>query len=217
LTNGHAESFAAGEALQTAPPNSSLGEGGNAAAEAQWDATNDLSSSQEGWVNVSKDAAQPDTGITATPAVPSNGQSWADDQPDSPAVEVRNSFIFIAKHAALDFRDLLFIMAKLIVLQLFVKPLVWISTNQNPLQATPAPGNNDGFHEVQRNKGANRGDGHGHRGHNDRGGRGRGGNRGDGRGRGRGGASRGNGAPRSDGDSRRRGKLLILATQDMPV
>ncbi|KAL2070705.1 hypothetical protein VTL71DRAFT_13731 [Oculimacula yallundae] len=80
MTNGHAEATYD----QGVPANSTFGEGAaNAAAEANWDNSNDLSTSQE-WVEVPRDAAETDTGVTATPAAPSNTQSWADDQPDSP-------------------------------------------------------------------------------------------------------------------------------------
>jgi len=81
LTNGPADSYE----NQGAPQNSGFGDGAaNAAAEANWDNNNDLSTSQE-WVEVPRDAAETDTGLTATPAAPSNVQSWADDQPESPA------------------------------------------------------------------------------------------------------------------------------------
>lgn len=63
----------------------------NAVAESHWDTTanNELSMSQE-WVDVKvpRDPGETDTGLTATPAVPSNTQSWADDHPE-PATEVR--------------------------------------------------------------------------------------------------------------------------------
>jgi hypothetical protein len=67
------------------PQNSGFGgEGGaNAAAQRNWDNQNDLSTSQE-WVEVPRDTAETETGVTATPAGLSNTQSWADDQPDSP-------------------------------------------------------------------------------------------------------------------------------------
>ena len=77
---------------QGVPQNSSFGEGGNAAAEANWDNANDLSTSQE-WVEIPRDANETDTGLMATPAAPSNVQSWADDQPD--IVEVRTIFFHI--------------------------------------------------------------------------------------------------------------------------
>ena len=71
------------------PQNSGFGEGtANAAAEANWDNNNDLSTSQE-WIEIPRDATETDTGVAGTPAAPSNVQSWADDQPDSP-VEVRS-------------------------------------------------------------------------------------------------------------------------------
>lgn len=75
---------------QGIPTNSGFGNGAaNAAAEANWDQNNDLSTSQE-WVEIPRDAAETDTGVTATPAAPSNVQSWADESAaDSPA-EVRS-------------------------------------------------------------------------------------------------------------------------------
>jgi hypothetical protein len=82
ITNGqegHYESHAI-------PQNAGLGNGAaNAAAEANWDAANDLSASQE-WVEVPRVPAETDTGATPTPAAPSKVQSWADDQPDSTEV-----------------------------------------------------------------------------------------------------------------------------------
>lgn len=81
MTNGHHEpSF---EEAQGIPQNSAFGEGGNAAAEANWDNNNDLTTSQE-WVEVPREASETETGITATPAAVSNTQSWADEQPESP-------------------------------------------------------------------------------------------------------------------------------------
>jgi len=80
LTNGRAAYDAQG-----IPQNSGFGDGAaNAATEANWDNSNDLSASQE-WVEVPHDATETDTGVTATAAVPSNTQSWADDQPENPA------------------------------------------------------------------------------------------------------------------------------------
>ncbi|CAG8957501.1 hypothetical protein HYFRA_00011483 [Hymenoscyphus fraxineus] len=78
--NGHSE---ISSEVQGIPQNSGFGGEGNAAANEKWDTANDLSTSQE-WVNVPRDAAETETGLTATPAAPSNVQSWADDQPDSP-------------------------------------------------------------------------------------------------------------------------------------
>ncbi|CAL3966753.1 unnamed protein product, partial [Diplocarpon coronariae] len=80
LTNGHTEA----SYDQGVPQNSAFGDGAaNAAAEANWDNNNDLSTSQE-WIEVPRDATETDTGVVATPAAPSNVQSWADDHPDSP-------------------------------------------------------------------------------------------------------------------------------------
>lgn len=79
-TNGHAAYDAQG-----IPQNSGFGDGAaNATAEANWDNSNDLSASQE-WVEIPRDATETDTGVTGTPAAPSNTQSWADDQPENPA------------------------------------------------------------------------------------------------------------------------------------
>lgn len=81
LSNGHqAPSF---EEAQGIPQNSAFGEGGNAAAEANWDNNNDLSASQE-WVEIPREATETDVGVAATPAAAPNTQSWADEQPDSP-------------------------------------------------------------------------------------------------------------------------------------
>jgi len=81
--NGHEENT---ESPAGVPQNSGFGDGAaNAAAEANWDNNNDLQTSQE-WerVELPRDSAETDTGITATPAANLNTQSWADDQPDSP-------------------------------------------------------------------------------------------------------------------------------------
>jgi hypothetical protein len=171
LTNGHES-----HEVQGIPQNSSFGEGGNAAAEANWDNANDLSTSQE-WVEVPRDATETDTGLTATPAAPSNVQSWADDQPD--VVEVRTLVSQIS----------LFTFNFLSVMHFFR-----MLADHIRAQATPVPPTNpnDGFHEVQRSRGGNRGDGQR--------GRGRGGDRGRGRGDYRGG--RGRGGPRGGGGAR---------------
>ncbi|KUJ11011.1 uncharacterized protein LY89DRAFT_625380, partial [Mollisia scopiformis] len=156
LTNGHTESTLEGQGI---PANAGFGDGAaNAAAEANWDQSNDLSTSQE-WVEVPRDATETDTGVTATPAAPSQVQSWADDQPDSPVCILSTQFISIL-------------------------------TATQP--AAPASNPNDGFQEIQRNRGG-RGNFRGGRGRADgfsRGGRGS--FRGDvyrGRGRGGGGAN----------------------------
>ncbi|CZR54044.1 uncharacterized protein PAC_03927 [Phialocephala subalpina] len=148
LTNGHGEPVFETQGI---PQNSGFGDGAaNAAAEANWDHSNDLSTSQE-WVEVPRDATETDTGITATPAAPSQVQSWADDQPESPT---------------------------------------------QPISTPPNP--NDGFQEIQRNRGG--------RGQNQYRG-GRGGPRGDGsfnrgrggfRGRGGEGFRGGRGGPRGN-------------------
>jgi hypothetical protein len=159
------------------PQNSGFGDGAaNATAEANWDNANDLSTSQE-WVEIPRDTTETDTGITATPAAPSNVQSWADDQPDSP--EVRNFLSFVYEYFVLVFSFCSALLRFEIAL-----------ANYEAVQTISAPAinPNDGFHEVHRSRGGNRGDGQA-RGRGGRGGdgyRGRGGFRGDGRGRGRG-------------------------------
>jgi hypothetical protein len=97
LANGHDNTTA--EATSGIPQNSGIDEGAaNAAADSHWDTNVDLSASQE-WVDVSlmRETSETDTGLTATPAAPSNtqgwaapnAQSWADDQPEeSPKTEV---------------------------------------------------------------------------------------------------------------------------------
>ena len=97
MANGHES-----HEIQGIPPNSSFGEGGNAAAEANWDNANDLTTSQE-WVEVPRDAVETDAGVTATPAAPSNVQSWADDQPDP--VEVRTLISYMSHAFPFHFRN----------------------------------------------------------------------------------------------------------------
>ena len=83
LTNGHTE-----PAPEPAPPaNTGVSDGAaNAAAESQWDSSNnnDLSASHEDWVKVPRNPTETETGLTATPAEAGNTQSWADEQPDHP-------------------------------------------------------------------------------------------------------------------------------------
>lgn len=82
LTNGHEEAYEA----HPIPQNSGIGEGAaNATAQANWDASNDLSVSQE-WVEVPRAPLETETTATPPPAASSNVQSWADDQPDAPEV-----------------------------------------------------------------------------------------------------------------------------------
>lgn len=71
------------------PQNSGFGDGANVAAEDNWNRQNDLSASQDEWVDVRypRDAAETDTGIEATPAALTNTQSWADEQPDAPQAQ----------------------------------------------------------------------------------------------------------------------------------
>lgn len=87
LTNGHAEAGTGSGLTDNADVTDSAA---NAAAESQWDASNDLSASpsQEEWVKVPRDPTETETGLTATPAAASNVQSWADEQPENPPTEV---------------------------------------------------------------------------------------------------------------------------------
>ncbi|CAK7202248.1 hypothetical protein SEUCBS139899_004970 [Sporothrix eucalyptigena] len=88
LTNGHAAEAQSTDAAASNIANADVGdEAANTAGESQWDTGNgakDLSMSQE-WVQVPRDLAETETGLTATTAAPSNTQSWADEQPDPPA------------------------------------------------------------------------------------------------------------------------------------
>jgi hypothetical protein len=84
LTNGHTES----SPQSSFPTNAGVSDSAaNAAAESEWDATNNLSASitQEEWVEVPRNPAETETGLSATPAAASNVQSWADDQPENHA------------------------------------------------------------------------------------------------------------------------------------
>jgi hypothetical protein len=82
LINGHEES----DDAHVVPQNSDFDDGAaNAAAEASWDASNDLSASQE-WIEVPRAPVEADANATAGPAPATNVQSWADDQPDAPEV-----------------------------------------------------------------------------------------------------------------------------------
>ncbi|KAL2883406.1 hypothetical protein SGCOL_001088 [Colletotrichum sp. CLE4] len=78
ITNGQAE-----EAATETPTNANIGSGAGNAAGEKWDqsADNSMSLSQE-WVSVPRDPTETETGVEATPAVVSNTQSWADDQPE---------------------------------------------------------------------------------------------------------------------------------------
>ncbi|KAI1425606.1 hypothetical protein F5Y12DRAFT_362873 [Xylaria sp. FL1777] len=83
LTNGHTEP----EPQSGVPANADVTDNAaNAAAGSEWDGNNTMSSSitQEGWVEVPRNPAETETGLTATPAAASNVQSWADDQPENP-------------------------------------------------------------------------------------------------------------------------------------
>lgn len=83
LTNGnHTE-----EAAHTVPANAEVAdEAANASAEAaQWDTGNASMSVSQEWVKVPENPAETDTGLDATPTVPANTQSWADDATDNAA------------------------------------------------------------------------------------------------------------------------------------
>ena len=141
----------------------------NAVAESQWDPSHDTSISQE-WVQVPREATETDSGSQAAPVAAANTQSWADDHPE-PQVEVSLGFISssYAHHLT--------------------------SNVQIATPAAPADPN-DGFHQVQRNRGRNEREGGNQRGRGRGEWRGRG-HRGDGRGRGRGNRNAG-GAPRGN-------------------
>lgn len=104
LANGHDEVTA--DPPSSIPQNSGIDEGAaNAAAESNWDTNADLSTSQE-WVDVSRDATETETGTSATIAAPSNTQSWADDRPESPKVEVSPLLLYLwKKHVKTEMRD----------------------------------------------------------------------------------------------------------------
>lgn len=89
FTNGHSDETSTAQVNSSADVADSAA---NAAGETQWDSeptshntNNNLAESQE-WVNVPRDPAETETGLAATPAAPSNTQSWADDHPE-PAAE----------------------------------------------------------------------------------------------------------------------------------
>ncbi len=84
MTNGHAQEASLSSG---APSNTDVADdAANAAGESQWDIGTQMSVSQE-WVDVTipRDPSETETGINATPAAPSNTQSWADDHPETEA------------------------------------------------------------------------------------------------------------------------------------
>ena len=94
----------AAEAPAVVPEASTIAAGAaNAAAEANWDNENKLNSSitsgPDGWVEVPRDPAETETGLTATPAATGN-QSWAEDIPTdpSPATAANNNDGFREVH-----------------------------------------------------------------------------------------------------------------------
>lgn len=75
----------------TVPDASNIDAGAaNAAAETNWEAKMSASatSGAEGWVEIPRDLAETDTGVTATPAAMNSTQSWAEDVPSEPPVSV---------------------------------------------------------------------------------------------------------------------------------
>lgn len=75
--NGHAEPI-------SGVPNASVADdAANAAAESQWDNTNEAAASPDDWVKVPRDPTETETGLSATPAAAGPVQSWADDQPET--------------------------------------------------------------------------------------------------------------------------------------
>lgn len=72
----------------TVPDASNIDAGAaNAAAETNWapELSASAESGPEGWVEVPRDPAETETGLTATPAAMNNTQSWAEDVPNEPA------------------------------------------------------------------------------------------------------------------------------------
>ncbi|POR31728.1 Uncharacterized protein TPAR_08042 [Tolypocladium paradoxum] len=80
LVNGQASEAPAANGIANA---SVSDDAANAVAESHWDGDNNMSISQE-WVDlqVPRNPAETETGLTGTPAAATNTQSWADDQPD---------------------------------------------------------------------------------------------------------------------------------------
>lgn len=74
---------AVGESLMAPPEQSSIAaDAANAVAERSWDPQASMisdSPSGEGWVEVPRDPAETDTGVTATPAAIHNSTSWAEE------------------------------------------------------------------------------------------------------------------------------------------
>ncbi|KAK4102024.1 hypothetical protein N658DRAFT_506731 [Parathielavia hyrcaniae] len=88
LTNGHAQE-ALGSPTTAAHSNTDVADdAANAAGESQWDLGNETSpTSTQEWVDVKipREPSETEMGLTATPAGPSNTQSWADDHPEAEA------------------------------------------------------------------------------------------------------------------------------------
>jgi hypothetical protein len=85
LPNGHGV-----DAVTNGIANASVADdAANAVAESHWDLNSGMTASQE-WVDVKvpRDPAETESGLTATTAVASNTQSWADDHPTEPVTEV---------------------------------------------------------------------------------------------------------------------------------
>ncbi|KAK4122769.1 hypothetical protein N657DRAFT_575510 [Parathielavia appendiculata] len=89
LTNGHVQE-ALVSSSSTAHSNTDVADdAANAAGESQWDTGNETSpTSTQEWVDVKipREPSETETGLTATPAAPSNTQSWADDHPEAEAI-----------------------------------------------------------------------------------------------------------------------------------
>jgi hypothetical protein len=87
MTNGHPP-----QETMTVPEQSSTGaEAANAVAEANWDpqasVISNASAGGEGWVEVPRDPAETDTGLTATPAAMHGNASWAEEVTEVTAAE----------------------------------------------------------------------------------------------------------------------------------
>ncbi|KAK4213250.1 hypothetical protein QBC37DRAFT_175543 [Rhypophila decipiens] len=168
LTNGHSEEPAP---TTNIPTTDVADNAANAAGESQWDSKTDLTISQE-WVDVK--AQEPTPTETEAPVEAVEAVEAAPAPAPAPApVETAPAPAVSSNNPS------------------------WADDHPEPNEASGATHDgNDGFHQVQRNRGGNREGGYQGRGR----GRGRGGFRPDGRGRGRGGQRGVPSRPRRGGD-----------------
>lgn len=172
--NGHDEP-------SSSVPNASVADdAANAAAESQWDNTNEAAASPDDWVKVPRDPTETETGLNATPAAAGPIQSWADDQPETeltPEVSITTPGMAVAGKGKAS------------------------TESRLTLPKATVTQADDGFHQVQRNRARGQNESGGFRGRG-RGGRGDfRGRRGDGRGRGQGRGGNPRGGRRNGGDS----------------